>query len=417
MVAAYGLNGFVGLFLANGVSYLLYVAILVLVVREDARPEPVAGGYRVVIRDRAFVRLAVTNIAMIAVGWGVFTWIVPPFAYGELGAGSQLIGFLLFANALTVVFAQIPVARLSEGRRRAMTMAAAALTFVAGCLIVAGAGLVDADAAYAAVLVATIVVGVGECLYTTALMPLVADLAPPALRGRYMATVGLTWWLGLALAPTFGTQLLSVSPVGGAPRPGRGRAPRRGVLAVARAGPPRRDPAHPAAGTSCCGAMSGALVAALVTVTLWGSAFVAIRDAGETLSPGSIALGRLLVSLVVLGIAAWIVREPLPGRRDLAGIAAFGVLFLGVYSVTLNAAERRVDAGTAAMLINVGPILIAVLAGIFLREGFPRWLHVGCAVAFSGCVLIGLANSQQSSRAGSGSRSSLSPLSPTPRRS
>ena len=147
--------------------------------------------------------------------------------------------------------------------------------------------------------------------------------------------------------------------------------------------------------------MSGALVAALVTVTLWGSAFVAIRDAGETLSPGSIALGRLLVSLVVLGIAAWIVREPLPGRRDLAGIAAFGVLFLGVYSVTLNAAERRVDAGTAAMLINVGPILIAVLAGIFLRRAF-RGGSRGCAVAFSGCVLIGLANSQQSSRAALG---------------
>jgi drug/metabolite transporter (DMT)-like permease len=147
--------------------------------------------------------------------------------------------------------------------------------------------------------------------------------------------------------------------------------------------------------------VSGALAAALVTVTLWGSAFVAIRDAGETLSPGSIALGRLLVSLVVLGVAAWIVREPLPERRDLAGIAAFGVLFLGVYSLALNAAERRVDAGTAAMVINVGPILIAVLAGIFLREGFPRRLHAGCAVAFAGCVLIGLASSE-SSRAGLG---------------
>lgn len=44
-------------------------------------------------------------------------------------------------------------------------------------------------------------------------MPLVADLAPEALRGRYMATVGLSWWLGLALAPTLGAQLLSVSPV------------------------------------------------------------------------------------------------------------------------------------------------------------------------------------------------------------
>jgi MFS family permease len=93
-------------------------------------------------------------------------------------------------------------------------MAAAALTFVVGCLLVVVAGLVDLGSAYAALIVATIVVGVGECLYTTALMPLVADLAPPALRGRYMATTGLTWWLGLALAPTLGTQLLSASPSG-----------------------------------------------------------------------------------------------------------------------------------------------------------------------------------------------------------
>ena len=145
-----------------------------------------------------------------------------------------------------------------------------------------------------------------------------------------------------------------------------------------------------------------ALAAGLVTVTLWGSAFVAIRDAGQSLSPGSLALGRLLVSLVVLGVAALIWREPLPGRRDLLGIAVFGVLFLGVYSVTLNEAERRVDAGTAAMLINVGPILIAILAGIFLKEGFPRWLFAGGVVALSGCVLIGLANSQSGSRAGLG---------------
>lgn len=145
-----------------------------------------------------------------------------------------------------------------------------------------------------------------------------------------------------------------------------------------------------------------AVGAGLLTVTLWGSAFVAIRDAGKTLSPGSLALGRLLVSLLVLGAAALIWREPLPRRRDLFAIAAFGVLFLGVYSVTLNAAERRVDAGTAAMLINTGPILIAILAGIFLREGFPRWLLAGCAVAFAGCLLIGLANTQASSRAGLG---------------
>ena len=54
------------------------------------------------------------------------------------------------------------------------------------------------------------------------------------------------------------------------------------------------------------------------------------------------------------------------------------------------------------MLINTGPILIAILAGIFLKEGFPRWLFAGCAVAFSGCVLIGIASSQRGSRAGLG---------------
>jgi hypothetical protein len=46
---------------------------------------------------------------------------------------------------------------------------------------------------------------------TAALMPLVADLAPEGLRGRYMAAVGLSWWIGLALAPTLETRLLSVS--------------------------------------------------------------------------------------------------------------------------------------------------------------------------------------------------------------
>jgi MFS family permease len=212
LVAAYGLNGFVALFLANALTYVLYAAILVAVVREDARPAPVTGGYRDLLRDRPFVRLAATNVAVIAVGWGVFTWIVPPYASGAVGVGPRLIGLLLAANALTVTLAQIPVARLAEGRRRAVTMGAASLTFVVACLLVVGAGLVGSGYAYAVLLVAVVAVGVGECLHTTVLMPLVADLAPAALRGRYMATMGLSWWLGLALAPTLGTQLLSVSP-------------------------------------------------------------------------------------------------------------------------------------------------------------------------------------------------------------
>lgn len=137
-----------------------------------------------------------------------------------------------------------------------------------------------------------------------------------------------------------------------------------------------------------------ALAAGLLTVSLWGSAFVGIRAAGEAFSPGSLALARLFVSCVILGGVAVIRRDTLPARSDLLKIAIYGVLWLAVYSTSLNAAEHLVDAGTAALLVTVGPIVVAILAGVFLHEGFPRNLFAGCAIAFAGCVLIGFATTQ-----------------------
>lgn len=145
-----------------------------------------------------------------------------------------------------------------------------------------------------------------------------------------------------------------------------------------------------------------ALVAGLITVISWGSAFVAIRAAGQALPPGALALGRLVVGTAVLGIVALVRREPMPARRDLLLITVYGITWLGGYSVSLNAAERLVDAGTAAMIINTGPLLIALSAGLFLREGFPRRLLAGSAVAFAGCVAIGVATTQRETRSGPG---------------
>jgi drug/metabolite transporter (DMT)-like permease len=134
--------------------------------------------------------------------------------------------------------------------------------------------------------------------------------------------------------------------------------------------------------------------AILTTVTLWASAFVGIRSASQHLAPGALAFGRLAVATVALAVVMLVRREKLPDRRLLLGICAVGVLWFGLYNVVLNAAERRVDAGTAAMLVNVGPILIAILAGIFLHEGLHRQLIAGCAVAFAGVALIGIATSK-----------------------
>jgi drug/metabolite transporter (DMT)-like permease len=148
----------------------------------------------------------------------------------------------------------------------------------------------------------------------------------------------------------------------------------------------------PAVTTPAVAAPDGrTLLAVVVTVLAWASAFVGIRAVGEDISPGALALGRLLIGTLVLGVLVarrgWV----RPAARDWRLLAVCGVGWFAVYNVALNAAEQYLDAGTTAMLVNIGPILIAVFAGLWLGEGFPRWLVVGIAVAFGGVLLIGAA--------------------------
>jgi len=135
------------------------------------------------------------------------------------------------------------------------------------------------------------------------------------------------------------------------------------------------------------------LAAILVTVGLWASAFVGIRAAGRSISPGALALGRLLVGSVLLGFLLWRRQPARPSPRDLGLLAITGLLWFGLYNVALNAAERAVDAGTAAMIINVAPVLVMMLAALVLRERLTGTLVVGGAIAFAGVLVIGLATS------------------------
>ncbi|MDX2974172.1 DMT family transporter [Kribbella solani] len=165
-----------------------------------------------------------------------------------------------------------------------------------------------------------------------------------------------------------------------------------------------------------------ATAAAAVTVVLWASSFVAIRHLGTEISAGPLSLARLALGSLFLGALLFIrplfarslftralatqrlvtrtQRQPAPAAtrrrpvgRDWLPLLACGVLWFGVYNVTLNEAERRLDAGTAAMLVHIAPLLIAVLAGVALGEGFPRQLVLGGLVAFAGVVVIGTSTS------------------------
>ncbi|WP_374727687.1 MULTISPECIES: DMT family transporter [Glycomyces] len=137
-----------------------------------------------------------------------------------------------------------------------------------------------------------------------------------------------------------------------------------------------------------------AAIAIGITVLCWASAFVSIRDAGRHLDPGPLTLGRAGTAAVVL-LAVWAIRrEGLPKRAAWPGIITAGILWFGVYMVALNWGEQLVDAGTAALIVNIGPILIALLGGWLLKEGFPPRLFLGITVSFAGVAVVSLSMSR-----------------------
>jgi drug/metabolite transporter (DMT)-like permease len=134
------------------------------------------------------------------------------------------------------------------------------------------------------------------------------------------------------------------------------------------------------------------LVAVLVTVLAWASAFVVIRGVAPSVGGGALALGRLAVGTVALAVILLVQRGWVrPTGREWLLVVVCGIGWFGAYNVALNLAEETLDAGTTAMIVGVGPILIALGAGLIFRDGISRWLGVGLALAFVGVVLIGVA--------------------------
>jgi drug/metabolite transporter (DMT)-like permease len=107
----------------------------------------------------------------------------------------------------------------------------------------------------------------------------------------------------------------------------------------------------------------------------------------------ALALGRLLVASLAIGVVWLLSGGGWPTRAAWPGILGSGPLWFGLYMVTLNWGERDVDAGPAAMLVNIGPILLALLGGWLLHEGFPRRLAAGMAVSFGGVLVVGISES------------------------
>jgi MFS family permease len=209
---------FQGLYLFDAVSFVVFALVVLVwipnpVVATAASTSDSGGGFRVVVRDRLLLALVGGNLALVMIGGAYFSNILPPFAVAHTPVGAGEIGVVVFINTFFIVVAQVPATRVVARMRRTHALAVTSAIFGVGMLAVLLATKTESTLAATAVLAGVaIVIAVAECGQFIVLGPLVAELAPPHLLGRYMSLYQLSFMAGVALGPAVGGALLATSP-------------------------------------------------------------------------------------------------------------------------------------------------------------------------------------------------------------
>jgi len=145
------------------------------------------------------------------------------------------------------------------------------------------------------------------------------------------------------------------------------------------------------------------LIIQLVAGAIGGNA---VGAAAKDMSLGS--LGNTIAGAIGGGVGGQILTALIPmlsgaaaGGVDLGALAGqavgggvAGAIFVALYTVLLNYGEMTVSAGAASFIINVNPIITAVLAMILLGERFPALAWAGTFLSFTGIGIIALGEGQ-----------------------
>jgi MFS family permease len=218
VASAQGLSTFQILYLFDAVTSA-GLALIVLAAVPSPRavtataPDGEATGFRAVARDRVFVTVIAANIVLVVVGHTLFSNILPPFAKTHTPVGPAEIGIIVLVNTAFIVIAQIPAVRVVAQMRRTHAFAVTSVLFAVALLAVLPATVMHSALAATSLLVGVAMVfALGEIAHILVLGPLVADMAPAHLLGRYLSLYTLTFTLSLALGPAIGGLLLQSAP-------------------------------------------------------------------------------------------------------------------------------------------------------------------------------------------------------------
>lgn len=146
---------------------------------------------------------AATLVTFLAIG--AVLPILPRYVKGPLDGGDVAVGLAIGSFAFTAMVGRPIGGRIADRRsRKLVVVAGMSLCAAAGALYLVPWGL-------AGLLVARLVLGLGDGWVYTAAAAWVVDLAPPDRRGQVIGIFGMSIWGGLALGPAFGELLLEVS--------------------------------------------------------------------------------------------------------------------------------------------------------------------------------------------------------------
>jgi drug/metabolite transporter (DMT)-like permease len=126
------------------------------------------------------------------------------------------------------------------------------------------------------------------------------------------------------------------------------------------------------------------------TVIGWASAFPAIRAGLVAFGPAELGALRFLIAALPAALFLAIVRPGLPKLAEAWRFLFGGAVFVALYTTLLNFGELTVSAGAASFIINVSPVLTAILAIFILGERFRALAWLGTAISFGGVGLIAL---------------------------
>jgi len=193
------------IFYCAAAGLALYSLLTLLFLKETipARPEAGGGaegrlgGYARVFRDRTFVALC-TGFTIVTIGASLVFVLLGLYGKTQFSLPESRFGLIMATNAAMVVVFQVMVTRVSRRFRPYRVLALGALLYALGV------GSVALGGSFPAFLASMVVLTCGELLLVPTTSSLVADMAPPDMRGRYMSIYGLSWGIASGIGPVFG---------------------------------------------------------------------------------------------------------------------------------------------------------------------------------------------------------------------